>query len=173
MALSAQKQTMTAEEFHPKTLDSKLKKEDGNRDSHSDIEGFGELIAAERENEIKYRTCSWQKVGTSMSVCIIYRLTVTCHLPKTAALLFSEYICLAILSFPWYVGWSTQSNLFSYAAKVVFRAWIGSWCARYPCGCRNSVVHITSPLALLSSAPRYPGCLRYWPEVILGISRRL
>lgn len=34
----------------------------------------------ERENDIKYRTCSWQ---------------------KTAALLFSEYICLAILSFPW------------------------------------------------------------------------
>lgn len=34
----------------------------------------------EKENGIKYRTCSWQ---------------------KTAALLFSEYICLAILSFPW------------------------------------------------------------------------
>ena len=34
----------------------------------------------EEENDIKYRTCSWQ---------------------KTAALLFSEYICLAILSFPW------------------------------------------------------------------------
>jgi hypothetical protein len=30
--------------------------------------------------QIKYRTCSWQ---------------------KTAALLFSEYICLAIMSFPW------------------------------------------------------------------------
>lgn len=34
----------------------------------------------EKENGIKYRTCTWQ---------------------KTAALLFSEYICLAILSFPW------------------------------------------------------------------------
>lgn len=34
----------------------------------------------EKENGIKYRTCSWQ---------------------KTAALLFSEYICLAVLSFPW------------------------------------------------------------------------
>lgn len=34
----------------------------------------------EMENDIKYRTCSWQ---------------------KTAALLFSEYICLAVLSFPW------------------------------------------------------------------------
>ncbi|KAJ7796881.1 transmembrane amino acid transporter protein-domain-containing protein [Mycena olivaceomarginata] len=37
-------------------------------------------IAKESANEIQYRTCSWQ---------------------KTAALLFSEYICLAILSFPW------------------------------------------------------------------------
>lgn len=38
-----------------------------------------EQIAAEENNEIKYRTCSWQ---------------------KTAALLFCEYICLAIMSFP-------------------------------------------------------------------------
>ncbi|KAJ7460949.1 transmembrane amino acid transporter protein-domain-containing protein [Mycena galericulata] len=37
-------------------------------------------IAKEDGHEIQYRTCSWQ---------------------KTAALLFSEYICLAILSFPW------------------------------------------------------------------------
>ncbi|KAI0048464.1 hypothetical protein FA95DRAFT_1557963 [Auriscalpium vulgare] len=37
-------------------------------------------VRAESDHEIKYRTCSWQ---------------------KTAALLFSEYICLAILSFPW------------------------------------------------------------------------
>ncbi|KAL0571542.1 hypothetical protein V5O48_010418 [Marasmius crinis-equi] len=40
----------------------------------------GVQIARERDNEIKFRSCSWQ---------------------KTAALLFSEYICLAILSFPW------------------------------------------------------------------------
>jgi hypothetical protein len=38
------------------------------------------LIELEAENAIKYRTCSWQ---------------------KTAALLFSEYICLAIMSFPY------------------------------------------------------------------------
>ncbi|KAA8915197.1 hypothetical protein TRICI_002554 [Trichomonascus ciferrii] len=38
-----------------------------------------EEIAAEADNEIKYRTCSWQ---------------------KTAALLFCEYICLAMMSFP-------------------------------------------------------------------------
>lgn len=37
-------------------------------------------IAAEDGAAIQYRTCSWQ---------------------KTAALLFSEYICLAIMSFPW------------------------------------------------------------------------
>ncbi|KAI0090752.1 transmembrane amino acid transporter protein-domain-containing protein [Irpex rosettiformis] len=37
-------------------------------------------IVQESDHEIKYRTCSWQ---------------------KTAALLFSEYICLAIMSFPW------------------------------------------------------------------------
>ncbi|KAF2430532.1 hypothetical protein EJ08DRAFT_588882 [Tothia fuscella] len=40
----------------------------------------GALIEAEKDNAIKYRTCSWQ---------------------KTAALLFSEYICLAIMSFPY------------------------------------------------------------------------
>ncbi|KAB5576098.1 amino-acid permease [Coniochaeta sp. 2T2.1] len=37
-------------------------------------------IALEDGHAIQYRTCSWQ---------------------KTAALLFSEYICLAIMSFPW------------------------------------------------------------------------
>ncbi|KAI0390245.1 amino acid transporter [Xylariaceae sp. FL0594] len=37
-------------------------------------------LAEEAGSTIQYRTCSWQ---------------------KTAALLFSEYICLAIMSFPW------------------------------------------------------------------------
>lgn len=40
-------------------------------------------IELEQGNAIQYRTCSWQ---------------------KTAALLFSEYICLAIMSFPWSYG---------------------------------------------------------------------
>ncbi|CZS90869.1 hypothetical protein WAI453_003923 [Rhynchosporium graminicola] len=44
----------------------------------SDI--LGKQIELEAGNAIQYRTCSWQ---------------------KTAALLFSEYICLAIMSFPW------------------------------------------------------------------------
>lgn len=38
------------------------------------------MIEMEADNAIQYRTCSWQ---------------------KTAALLFSEYICLAIMSFPY------------------------------------------------------------------------
>ncbi|KAJ5301836.1 hypothetical protein N7508_006699 [Penicillium antarcticum] len=49
-------------------------------DSSSTTESVGRQIEMESENTIKYRTCSWQ---------------------KTAALLFSEYICLAIMSFPW------------------------------------------------------------------------
>ncbi|KAA1473228.1 hypothetical protein DENSPDRAFT_839676 [Dentipellis sp. KUC8613] len=49
-------------------------------DSASDLEQVNLQIALEQEHEIKFRTCSWE---------------------KTAALLFSEYICLAILSFPW------------------------------------------------------------------------
>ncbi|KAG9683278.1 putative amino acid transporter, partial [Aureobasidium melanogenum] len=40
----------------------------------------GKQMEMEAGNAIKYRTCSW---------------------PKTAALLFSEYICLAIMSFPY------------------------------------------------------------------------
>jgi hypothetical protein len=47
-------------------------------DSSSAI--LNKQIAAEDGAGIQYRTCSWQ---------------------KTAALLFSEYICLAIMSFPW------------------------------------------------------------------------
>ena len=54
------------------------------RKSSIDDTGAGVSIGAQMEaeagNAIKYRTCSWQ---------------------KTAFLLFSEYICLAIMSFPW------------------------------------------------------------------------
>ncbi|KAF2739875.1 hypothetical protein EJ04DRAFT_426111 [Polyplosphaeria fusca] len=48
-------------------------------DSSEDLT-VGKQIELEAGNAIKYRTCSWQ---------------------KTAALLFSEYICLAIMSFPY------------------------------------------------------------------------
>lgn len=51
----------------------------GGSDSDSTV-SVGKQIAMEESNAIQYRTCSW---------------------PKTAALLFSEYICLAIMSFPW------------------------------------------------------------------------
>jgi len=60
---------------HQSTTDEK-------RDVESMTDGgsVGVQIKAEQDHDIKYRSCSWQ---------------------KTAALLFSEYICLAILSFPW------------------------------------------------------------------------
>ncbi|KAL8717959.1 MAG: hypothetical protein Q9225_004850 [Loekoesia sp. 1 TL-2023] len=44
------------------------------------VVSVGKQMEMEASNAIKYRTCSWQ---------------------KTAALLFSEYICLAIMSFPY------------------------------------------------------------------------
>ncbi|TVY83386.1 N amino acid transport system protein [Lachnellula suecica] len=50
----------------------------GTSDSETDI--LASQLEAEEGNSIQYRTCSW---------------------PKTAALLFSEYICLAIMSFPY------------------------------------------------------------------------
>jgi hypothetical protein len=49
-------------------------------DSSDNSFSVGKQMELEADNAIKYRTCSWQ---------------------KTAALLFSEYICLAIMSFPW------------------------------------------------------------------------
>lgn len=50
------------------------------RDNSDASLAVGKQIAMEAGNDIRYRTCSW---------------------PKTAALLFAEYICLAIMSFPW------------------------------------------------------------------------
>ncbi|RPD53679.1 hypothetical protein L226DRAFT_480597 [Lentinus tigrinus ALCF2SS1-7] len=62
-------------------LDSKQRPiSDASSFEESDLESIGLQIKQEEGHEIKYRTCSWQ---------------------KTAALLFSEYICLAIMSFPW------------------------------------------------------------------------
>ncbi|KAL8743507.1 MAG: hypothetical protein Q9190_004159 [Brigantiaea leucoxantha] len=53
----------------------------GLNESDSDsVMSVGRQLEKESSNSIKYRTCSWQ---------------------KTAALLFSEYICLAIMSFPY------------------------------------------------------------------------
>jgi len=51
-----------------------------NQAAESDEDTAQALVEMEADNAIKYRTCSWY---------------------KTAALLFSEYICLAIMSFPY------------------------------------------------------------------------
>lgn len=55
-------------------------KTEGFNHEESSAEILDRQLAAEDGASIQYRTCSWQ---------------------KTAALLFSEYICLAIMSFPW------------------------------------------------------------------------
>lgn len=55
---------MAAQEVHPDVIDSKLKKEDNAFDDASSVESFGALRAAESQNAIQYRTCSWQKVRT-------------------------------------------------------------------------------------------------------------
>ncbi|MCJ1474656.1 hypothetical protein MMC13_003316 [Lambiella insularis] len=59
----------------------KMSRIDDLLDSDSDIVlSVGKQLELEADNTIKYRTCGW---------------------PKTAALLLSEYICLAVLSFPY------------------------------------------------------------------------
>ncbi|KII84890.1 hypothetical protein PLICRDRAFT_57399 [Plicaturopsis crispa FD-325 SS-3] len=77
---------------------------------------FGTLVAEEQSHEIKFKTCSWQ---------------------KTAALLFSEYICLAILSFPWsfsvlglvpgIIVTLAVSGIVLYTSLVLWR-----FCLKYP-----------------------------------------
>ncbi|EGN97583.1 hypothetical protein SERLA73DRAFT_184341 [Serpula lacrymans var. lacrymans S7.3] len=68
----------------PSVSEASVKSKNGPRqydeDVDVDVESYRELVEQESDHAIKFRTCSWQ---------------------KTAALLFSEYICLAILSFPW------------------------------------------------------------------------
>ncbi|KAI0481192.1 amino-acid permease [Xylariaceae sp. FL0804] len=73
-------------------------------------------LEEEAGSAIKYRTCSWQ---------------------KTAALLFSEYICLAIMSFPWsysYLGLVPGLILTVVQALVVLYTSIILWefCLRHP-----------------------------------------
>lgn len=70
---------MNAEEFNDKQQISPLEK-DAVDDVSSDIYSISDQIAQEKDHPIRYRSCSWQ---------------------RTTALLMSEYICLAILSFPW------------------------------------------------------------------------
>ncbi|KAH8697322.1 putative neutral amino acid permease [Talaromyces proteolyticus] len=77
---------------------------------------IGKQLELEAENAIKYRTCSWQ---------------------KTAALLFSEYICLAIMSFPWsysVLGLVPGLILTVFIAAVVLYTSLVLWkfCLRHP-----------------------------------------
>ncbi len=73
-------------------------------------------IAEEENSQIKYRSCSWQ---------------------KTAGLLFSEYICLAIMSFPWsysVLGLVPGLILTVFVSFTVAYTGciIGDYCAKYP-----------------------------------------
>lgn len=53
----------------------------GNKLDHDDRAAKVEVVLAQQtEGEIKYKTMSWK---------------------KCAAILFGEYVCLAIISFPW------------------------------------------------------------------------
>ncbi|CRG85048.1 N amino acid transport system protein [Talaromyces islandicus] len=77
---------------------------------------IGKQLELEAEDAIKYRTCSWQ---------------------KTAALLFSEYICLAIMSFPWsysVLGLVPAIILTVFVAAVVLYTSLVLWkfCLRHP-----------------------------------------
>ncbi|CAG8061473.1 unnamed protein product [Penicillium nalgiovense] len=76
----------------------------------------GLAIETESHGTIKYRTCSWQ---------------------KTAALLFSEYICLAIMSFPWsfsVLGLVPGVILTVTVAMIAFYTSLTIWrfCLRHP-----------------------------------------
>lgn len=61
-------------------INEKLRGEYASEDNASATAILSQQIASEEGNGIQYRTCSWQ---------------------KTAGLLFSEYIVLSIMSFPW------------------------------------------------------------------------
>lgn len=87
--------------------------------SESDLSSdaiLGKQKALEEGHAIQYRTCSWQ---------------------KTAALLFSEYICLAIMSFPWsysvlglvpgVILTIVQAGLVQYTSLVLWE-----FCLRHP-----------------------------------------
>ncbi|MCJ1406978.1 hypothetical protein MMC19_001048 [Ptychographa xylographoides] len=94
----------------------------GDSDAESAM-SVGKQMELEASNSIKYRTCSWQKVTLPLACCTMSRpLQVVAPTDaaygvisptkpgkralardsrRTAALLFAEYICLAIMSFPY------------------------------------------------------------------------
>lgn len=92
-----------------------LKNDDSDR-AETASEILDRQLAAEDGAAIQYRTCSWQ---------------------KTAALLFSEYICLAIMSFPWsyrYLGLIPGLILTIVVAALVLYTSLIMWkfCLRHP-----------------------------------------
>ncbi|PWY81986.1 hypothetical protein BO70DRAFT_362419 [Aspergillus heteromorphus CBS 117.55] len=102
-----------ADKLKPTDLESQKQQVGSGSDSEGEI---GRQIELESENSIKYRTCSWQ---------------------KTAALLFSEYICLAIMSFPWaysVLGLVPGLILTVFIAAVVLYTSLTIWkfCLRHP-----------------------------------------
>ncbi|KAI9827546.1 MAG: hypothetical protein M1832_004896 [Thelocarpon impressellum] len=85
-------------------------------DSDVDSLDVTKQVELEANNAIKYRTCSWR---------------------KTAALLFSEYICLAIMSFPWsysVLGLVPGLLLTIFVAATVLYTSLVIWefCLRHP-----------------------------------------
>lgn len=93
-----------------------LKNEVSSSDGESSEAILNRQLASEDGAAIQYRTCSWQ---------------------KTAALLFSEYICLAIMSFPWsysYLGLVPGLILTAVVAAIVLYTSLVLWefCLRHP-----------------------------------------
>ncbi|ODQ82793.1 hypothetical protein BABINDRAFT_29776 [Babjeviella inositovora NRRL Y-12698] len=93
------------------TLAAHYKSTDVTQDKYPDDE-----VASDSEVQIHYRSCSWQ---------------------RTAGLLFSEYICLAIMSFPWsysVLGLVPGLILTVFVALTVLYTGlvIGDFCAKYP-----------------------------------------
>lgn len=70
-------------------------------DTSSDV--FANLVDAEKDHQIKYRTLSWQKV---------------------TLLLFAEYLCLGLLALPW------SFTILGWAAGLTVQCVIGliTWC---------------------------------------------
>ncbi|KAF2862869.1 hypothetical protein K470DRAFT_255759 [Piedraia hortae CBS 480.64] len=88
----------------------------GDDDSSDNSISVSKQMELEAGNAIKYRTCSWY---------------------KTAALLFSEYICLAIMSFPYsyaYLGLVPGLILTVVVAALVLYTSLTVWefCLRHP-----------------------------------------
>ncbi|KAJ4361172.1 hypothetical protein N0V95_002141 [Ascochyta clinopodiicola] len=131
-AKSAESDSSTDQKFHSKDGDydlaaigagtDRLADPGTNRDAEKGVDSdseasiIGKQMAMEAENAIKYRSCSWQ---------------------KTAALLFSEYICLAIMSFPWsysILGLVPGVILTVVIAALVLYTSLTTWhfCMRHP-----------------------------------------